>query len=79
MMSASKTDSSIPYSYLAKIATSISLLENLSSRFLEQKEKGTEEMLDKHRFQVQSKAITDSEYSRISGLPVASRADEVSD
>lgn len=47
------------------------------SRFLEMTEDEKEGILNKHRFLVQTKIITDDIYTRISSIPQADRIDEV--
>ena len=45
---------------------SIVLVDNECNRFIEAHESGNEERLDKHRFLVQSKPISESDFTRIS-------------
>jgi len=47
------------------------------SRFIDLKFDGKEESLEKHRFLVQSKAISEADLSKISAMSAASRNEEV--
>ena len=55
---------------------SILLVDSECNRFIEAHESGSEERLDKHRFLVQSKAISESDFTRISAMSSTNRADE---
>lgn len=55
---------------------SIVLVDNECNRFIEAHESGNEERLDKHRFLVQSKAISEGDFTRISAMSSTNRADE---
>lgn len=55
---------------------SIVLVDNECNRFISAHESGNEERLDKHRFLVQSKAISEGEFTKISAMSSTNRADE---
>lgn len=55
---------------------SIMIIEEYSNRFLEQAQSGGVENLEKHRFMIQSKVITDEDFDSMERMTTAQKSDE---
>jgi len=55
---------------------SIMIIEEYSNRFLEQAQAGGAESLEKHRFMIQSKVISDDDYDNMERMTTAQKSDE---